>query len=80
MLSLKTTANIQVVEKKHEEKERTESKIEEEKQKPVPEIRVPTREELEANIKMREKQQEVKEVEKVYHELHKKAIQEQDKK
>ena len=71
MLSLKTTANIQVVEKTFAE----------ERQKTEPaEIKVPTREELEANIKMREKQKEVKEVEKIYHELHKKAIEEQDKK
>ena len=44
------------------------------------EIRTLTREELEANIKMREKQKEVKEVEKIYHEIHKKVIEEQDKK
>ncbi|MBI1936018.1 50S ribosomal protein L10 [Candidatus Woesearchaeota archaeon] len=84
MLSLKTTANIQVVEKKIEEakEEKTaESKPEEKEEKTEQaEIKVPTREELEANIKMREKQREVKEVEKIYHDLHKKAIQEQDKK
>jgi len=77
MLSLKTIANLQVVEKLHEEKQ-VESK-EETKQK-AEEIRVPTREELEANIKMREKQKEVKEFEKIYHDIHKKAIEEQEKK
>ncbi len=69
MLSLKDSANIQVIETKHHEaksEEKTESS----------EIKAPTREELEANIRMREKQQEVKEVEKIYHELHKKAIEE----
>ncbi|MBI4143549.1 50S ribosomal protein L10 [Candidatus Woesearchaeota archaeon] len=44
------------------------------------EIKAPTREELEANIKMMEKQQEVKEIEKIYHDIHKKAIESQDKK
>ncbi|MDP3765164.1 MAG: 50S ribosomal protein L10 [Nanoarchaeota archaeon] len=81
MLSLKTMANIQVVEKLHEEKSQTESKLQEAEQKSEStEIKVPTREELEANIKMREKQQEVKEIEKIYHDIHKKAIEEQDKK
>lgn len=74
MLSLKAIANIQVVEKTHE-KEQTAKP-----QQQTEEIRVPTREELEENIKMRQKQQEVKEVEKIYHELHKKSIEEQDKK
>lgn len=81
MLSLKTIANIQVSEKvRVEEKEETEPKEEQLKQLTSHEIKVPTREELEANIKMREKQREVKEVEKIYHEIHKKAIEEQDKK
>lgn len=84
MLSLKSTANIQVVEKTHLEKKdekETESKLEEIKQKTEStEIRVPTREELEANIGMREKQKEVKEVEKIYHGIHKKVIEERDKK
>ena len=44
------------------------------------EIKAPTKEELEANIKMREKQQEVKNVEKIYHELHKKSAEEHEKK
>jgi len=42
------------------------------------EIKAPTREELEANIRMREKQREVKEVEKIYQNIQKKAI--EDKK
>lgn len=92
MLSLKTIANIEVFERVHEEKEqkieKIESKAEEQKkqveekieQKTEPvEIKVPTREELEENIRMREKQKEVKEVEKIYHELHKKVIEEQEK-
>ena len=84
MLSLKETANIEVFETKHEKAEETaeqkqsESKIEEQKTESF-EIKVPTREELEANIKMREKQKEVKEVEKIYHEIHKKTIEEHDK-
>ena len=82
MLSIKTIANIQVVERIHiEKKEETELKLQETEQKKEPtEIRAPTREELEVNIKMREKQREVKEVEKIYHEIHKKVIEEQDKK
>ena len=83
MLSLATTASIQVVEKVHEvkkEKTEVEQKPEESKQKTEHEIKVPTREELEANIKMREKQKEVKEVEKIYHDIHKKSIEEHDKK
>lgn len=90
MLSLKTIANIQVVEKgqkeatekqeaKHEIQPVAKIEIAEQKQDST-EIRVPTREELEANIRMREKQQEVKEVEKIYHELHKKAIEKHEKK
>ena len=83
MNSLKETANIEVFETKHpehiKEKPHAESKIEEEKTESH-EIRAPTREELEANIKMREKQHEVKEVEKIYHELHKKSIEEHEKK
>lgn len=79
MSSLKTIANIQVVKKTYEEKQ-AESKIEETLQKTETEIKVPTREELEANIRMREKQQEVKAVEKIYHDIHKKAIEEQGKK
>ncbi|MBI2653039.1 50S ribosomal protein L10, partial [Candidatus Woesearchaeota archaeon] len=81
MLSLKTVANIDVVERKHEPelKEETKQELVEYKAEST-EIRVPTREELEANIKMRQKQQEVKEVEKMYHDIHKKAIEEQDKK
>ncbi|MBS3101662.1 50S ribosomal protein L10 [Candidatus Woesearchaeota archaeon] len=89
MLSLKTAANIEVVETKHEIQ--TERKEEKHKQLPEKkeiteqkhestEIKVPTREELEANIKMREKQKEAKEFEKIYHDIHKKAIEEQDKK
>ncbi|MBI2557795.1 50S ribosomal protein L10 [Candidatus Woesearchaeota archaeon] len=77
MLSLKTTANIQVVEHDKNEEVHAEPKIEKDASS---EIRAPTREELEANIKMREKQKEVKEVEKIYHDIHKKAIEEQDKK
>ena len=91
MKSLKESANIEVFETKHEAKEETESKIEksekeqqesksEEQKSESHEIKAPTREELESNIKMREKQQEVKNVEKIYHELHKKAIEEHDKK
>ncbi len=81
MLNLKNAGNIQVVEKAHVDKEEIKSKPEEETRKAESaEIKAPTREELEANIKMREKQREVKEVEKIYHEIHKKAIEEQDKK
>jgi large subunit ribosomal protein L10 len=91
MLSLTVTANIQVVEAKHEEKEQTESKTEEKQIEPKPKeapeekhestkIKVPTMKELEANIRMREKQREVKEVEKIYHDIQKKVIEEQDKK
>lgn len=85
MLSLTTTANIEVVEHKVQIEE-TKTKIEEpqkaesEQRTESHEIKAPTREELEANIKMREKQREVKEVEKIYHEIHKKAIEEQEKK
>ncbi|MBI2659884.1 50S ribosomal protein L10 [Candidatus Woesearchaeota archaeon] len=81
MLSLKETANIEVFESKHERKE--EAEIEEtktEQKSKSAEIKAPTREELEANIKMREKQQEVKKIEKIYHDIHKKAIEEQNKK
>ncbi|MEK6983178.1 MAG: 50S ribosomal protein L10 [Nanoarchaeota archaeon] len=79
MLSLKTAANIQVFENSHQRKQ-TEAKP----QKPVStsgiaEIRAPTREELEANIKMREKEREVKEVEKIYHDINKKVMEEHDK-
>ena len=83
MLNLATTANIQIVEKAHEgkeEKTEIESKPEKIEQKTEHEIKAPTREELEANIKLREKQQEVKEVEKIYHDIHKKVIEEHDKK
>ncbi|MBI2101763.1 50S ribosomal protein L10 [Candidatus Woesearchaeota archaeon] len=88
MLSLKTTANIEVVETKHEiQAERKEEKHEQPAEKKEmaekhesAEIKAPTREELEANIKMREKQQEVKQVENIYHDIHKKAIEGQDKK
>ncbi|MBS3104939.1 50S ribosomal protein L10 [Candidatus Woesearchaeota archaeon] len=85
MLSLAGTANIEVFETRHEkreekiEKTHTEPKTENQKTESH-EIKAPTREELEANIKMREKQQEVKEVEKIYHEIHKKSIEEHDKK
>ncbi|MBI2650218.1 50S ribosomal protein L10 [Candidatus Woesearchaeota archaeon] len=90
MLSLAGTANIDIVEAKHEKREEkieqkqkeemhAEPKVENQKIEPA-EIKVPTREELEANIKMREKQKEVKEVEKIYHEIHKKAIEEHEKK
>ncbi|MBS3114774.1 50S ribosomal protein L10 [Candidatus Woesearchaeota archaeon] len=78
MLSLKTIANIEVFERTHEEK--TKSKTEVEQKIESTEIKAPTREELEANIKMREKQQEVKEVEKIYHDIHKKVIEEHYKK
>ena len=81
MMSLKETANIEVFETKHEkveEKQKIESKKEESQK--TDEIKALTREELEANIKMREKQREVKEVEKIYHELHKKSIEEHEKK
>jgi len=91
MLSLKYAANIQVAEK---EEVKVESKTEEIKERNIDskpeetaaqkqesaEIKAPTREELEANIKMREKQREVKEVEKITKEIQKKAIEEQDKK
>lgn len=90
MLSLKTTANIQVAETKHEiQTERKEEKHEiqpaekkeiTEQKHESHEIKAPTREELEANIKMREKQKEAKEFEKIYHDIHKKAIEEQEKK
>ncbi|MBI2541750.1 50S ribosomal protein L10 [Candidatus Woesearchaeota archaeon] len=83
MLSLKDAANIKVFEARHEETEETfQSKPEaKEEQKPEShEVKAPTREELEANIKMREKQQEVKNIEKIYHNIHKKAIEEHDKK
>ncbi|MBI3035242.1 50S ribosomal protein L10 [Candidatus Woesearchaeota archaeon] len=80
MLSLAVTANIEVVKTKPEQKEKIETHSKPEEAKESSDLKAPTREELEANIKMREKQQEVKEVEKIYHELHKKAIEEQDKK
>jgi len=83
MLSLTNMTNFQVVEKPKEEV-KTEpqegQKTEPEQKKETAEIKVPTREELEANIKMREKQREVKEVEKIYHDIHKKVIEEHDKK
>ena len=87
MLGLKESANIEVFETKREikeektepKKEHQETKPEEQKQE-SDELKVPTREELEANIKMREKQKEVKEVEKIYHDIHKKVIEERDKK
>lgn len=77
MLSLMTTAKIQVVE--HEKKAEVPAEQKTEKDESS-EIRAPTREELEANIRMREKQREVKDVEKIYHEIHKKSIEEHDKK
>lgn len=87
MLSLKTAANIQIVEKKEsvkkeEEIKHSESKTQETTEQKIEstEIKAPTRGELEANIKMREKQKEVKEVEKIYHDIHKKAMEEQEKK
>lgn len=89
MLSLTATANIQVAERKRDEKkEKNESETNQETKteqaKETSEIRsemrAPTREELEANIRMREKQREVKEVEKIYHDIQKKVIEEQDKK
>jgi len=82
MKSLAGTVSIQVIETKHEEKaERQEAESKPEEQKTEShEIKAPTREELEANIKMREKQHEVKEVEKIYHEIHKKSIEEHEKK
>ena len=90
MNSLKTTTNIQVAEKTAEEKqpeskpeekkEYNETKTHETQKTESNELKVPTREELEANIKMREKQKEVKEVEKIYHDLHKKSIEGQEKK
>jgi len=83
MISLKDSANIEVFETKHEKvepkKEFQEAKHEEKKSESH-EIKVPTREELEANIRMREKQKEVKEVEKIYHEIHKKSIKKHEKK
>ncbi|MBI3026922.1 50S ribosomal protein L10 [Candidatus Woesearchaeota archaeon] len=91
MISLKDSANIETFEKKHEIKDenaedKTEVKKEfqeimpEEQKSESHEIKAPTKKELEANIKMREKQQEVKEVEKIYHELHKKSAEEHEKK
>ena len=44
------------------------------------EIKALTKEELVANIKMRERQQEVKEVEKIYQDIHKKLIEQKEKK
>lgn len=85
MLGLTATANIIVVEsKKDEKKEENKAEARQETKtgqaKETSEIRAPTREELESNIKMREKQREVKEVEKIYHDIQKKAIEERDKK
>ncbi|MBI2654471.1 50S ribosomal protein L10 [Candidatus Woesearchaeota archaeon] len=83
MLSLTNVTNFQVVEKPKEgakAETREGQKTEPEQKKETAEIKVPTREELEANIKMREKQMEVKEVEKIYHDIHKKVIEEHDKK
>ena len=81
MLSLKETANIEVFETKHEKiEEKTETRQETAQKPESSEIKALTREELEANIKMREKQKEAKEFEKIYHDIHKKAIEEQDKK
>jgi len=89
MLSLKTAASIEVIETKHEiQAERKEEKHEHPAEKKESagqkhesaEIKAPTREELEANIKMREKQKEAKEFEKIYHDIHKKAIEEREKK
>lgn len=93
MKSLKDSANIEVFETKHEKieekTEQTESKQEEkhkseseikEEIKESSDLKAPTREELEENIRMREKQQEVKNVEKIYHELYKKSIEEREKK
>ncbi len=77
MLSLMTTANIDVIEHEKSAEAHAGPKIEKDESS---EIKAPTREELEANIKMREKQREVKEVEKIYNEIHKKAIEEHDKK
>ena len=64
MASLKTAANIELTETKSESNE----------------LKAPTIKELEANIKMREKQREVKEVEKIYHDIQKKAAEDKDKK
>ena len=76
MLSLKTAANIPVIETTHGHRE----EIKKEQKSESAEIIPLTREELEANIKMREKQMEVKEVEKIYHDIHKKSIEEHEKK
>lgn len=76
MLSLKSTANIQAAEKSHAHE--ISEKAEEKQQAKPAEIKVLTREELEANIKMREKQREAKEVEKIARELQKKAVEEQN--
>ena len=84
MISLKDSANIEVFETKHEKVEskqefqETESK--ETSKTNSHEIKAPTKEELEANIKMREKQREVKEIEKITHDIQKKAIEEKDEK
>ncbi|MBI2655275.1 50S ribosomal protein L10 [Candidatus Woesearchaeota archaeon] len=82
MLSLKSAANIQVSEKTHthESSEKTEEKTGEKQHAESAEIKAPTREELEANIKMREKQKEIREVEKIAKDLHKKAAEGQDNK
>lgn len=81
MLSLKETSNVEVFETRHEKaEEKVESKRETEPKSESSVIKALTRDELEANIKMREKKREVKEVEKIYHELHKKAVEEQEKK
>jgi len=91
MLGLTATANIIVVEsknvvesKKAQKKEENKAEARQETKtgqaKETSEIRAPTREELEANIRIREKQREVKEVEKIYHDIQKKAIEERNKK
>tara|TARA_Y100000310_G_scaffold323533_2_gene384053 strand:+ start:89954 stop:91219 length:1266 start_codon:yes stop_codon:yes gene_type:complete len=75
-------------EEKQKEEPKPEKKIEEVKPKTQDpkqkaestEIKAPTREELEANIRMREKEKEIKDVEKIAQDLQRKAIKDQEKK
>jgi len=80
MSSLKDAANMQVEERKTEPKEESTTPEEKKENQESSEIKAPTKEELEANIKMREKEREIKEVEKIAKDLQKKAAEGQDTK
>ena len=72
MLSLKSSANIPDAPPSETKEEKIEEKIEEKKAEPKEEIKVLSREELEENIKMRDKEKELEEVERLAEEISRK--------